>query len=119
MLPKKRKSAASTLDALQLVAGNSSLNVRTCIAYIFSVRLFVCKIISYVLQLFQCRPLQLSIASEKTTILELMATYTTQTPIMFRITALDEFLSPEVFILCEAKIVNGDNSDIAGGRSSN
>ncbi len=67
------------------------------------------------MQLFQRRPLQLSIASEKTIILEPTAIYTTQTPVQFRIAALDEFLSPEVFILCEVSIVNGDGSAIAGG----
>ncbi len=118
MLPKKRKSAAaaaaSTLDALQSVAGNSSLNVRSCI-YCPIVCLFVSSISMIHLQLFQRRLLQLSIASEKIIILEPMAIYSTQMPVQFRIAALDEFLSPEVFILCEVSIVNGDGSAIAGG----
>ncbi len=67
------------------------------------------------MQLFQCRPLQLSIASEKEVLLEPISVYDAQSPVQFRIAALDEFLSSEIYVLCETKLINGDNTDIVGG----
>ncbi len=67
------------------------------------------------LQLFQRRPVQLSVAGEKQFLLDPVTVYDAKTPVTFRVSSGDQFLSPEIFLMVECKVKNGDGSDLTGG----
>ncbi len=65
------------------------------------------------LNLFQRRPVQLSVASEKQLLIDPVTVFNATTPVQFRIPGTDQFLSPCVYVVIEVKIKNADDSDLA------